>query len=91
MNWLIRFYLRNDLEKWKPAAYLAVLACAVILVSSCSPAARKAPVVETNMISYARDDRTDLCFAVYSYAEYAAKGMTMTHVPCTPAVLKMIR
>ncbi len=46
--------------------------------------------IHTEEISYFRDVRTGLCFA-YVWTGLSSGGGTITNVPCSPEVIKLLR
>lgn len=68
--------------------YIAAMA-ALLLLMGCSPNPSK-PSTEhaqriVDKITYAKDQRTELCFAVVTVDQshpYSTGGVSITHVPC---------
>ncbi|RYD47992.1 MAG: hypothetical protein EOP83_27170 [Verrucomicrobiaceae bacterium] len=81
---------------------LIVFGCAVLLaglLSGCAgikPRELEGGEFDPKMVTYFRDLRTETCFAVYAYTRTDsmnrdAGGLTMTEVPCTDKVLRLIQ
>ncbi len=76
------------------SAVVAVL-CAALVGCTQRPA-EVSPVTAkefTERLTYAKDSRTDLCYALLAsrhVLEPDQSGLTVTYVPCTPEVEKLI-
>lgn len=72
---------------------LLALGASVLLLAACDNASVKTEI-DTSKITYARDARTNICFAVLGRGESAvgvrAASFSMTTVPCSPEVMAQI-
>ena len=73
-----------------------LLICILLVGCNTTPQEVQQGEFDTNKISYFKDNRTNLCFAVISYlridaAARMAGGLSQSSVPCTPEVESLIR
>ena len=61
---------------------------AIALCGCRAPSQKDAKEGAERYLTYSRDSRTGLCFAVYD--AYSVEGLAFTSVPCTPDVLREI-
>lgn len=66
----------------------------MLALAGCSPASTEVDA-DPSKITYSRDTRTGLCFAALGRASVSSSGtvqqsMSITAVPCSPAVLALI-
>jgi hypothetical protein len=75
---------------------IAGVAAAALALTACDNA-QVTTTLDPSKLTYARDARTNLCFAVIGRANSAvaviqrAHSLSITQVPCTTEVLELIR
>lgn len=69
---------------------MLLLAFAILLVGCNDPSPRSSNSDILKSVTYARDYRTNICFAVLRFSGYNTTGLSITTVPCEADVMGLI-
>ena len=73
---------------------MIVMVALAVLVAGCSANTSSKLDIDASDIQYKKDNRSGLCFAFVASekaTDFSASGLGFTNVPCTPAVLKLVK